>query len=167
MDQTGAAFVEAIEPYGLWPLLLVGAGIALIGVLCVFVLPTWRKNLEAQQELESMKAKAQIEIEREREARKAEEAKIRDERDKERTALDAKTTVILEGLKTTIDTLVSNQEKVDAEIRASRQGSQKMGGTVEDTNAKTTEVLKESHQIHALVENTNRLVNEMHHSWRS
>ena len=140
MDQTGAAFVEAIEPYGLWPLLLVGAGIALIGVLCVFVLPTWRKNLEAQQELEGMKAKAQIEIEREREGRKAKEAEAQAKREVERARLDSQNAVLLEGLKTSIDALVANQERVDAEIKASRTGSQKMGGTVEDTNRKVTEI---------------------------
>ena len=140
MDQTGAAFVKAIEPYGLWPLLLVGAGIAFIGVLCVFVLPTWRKNLEAQQDLESMKAKAQIEIEREREGRKAKEAEAQAKREVERARLDSQNAVLLEGLKTSIDALVANQERVDAEIKASRTGSQKMGGTVEDTNRKVTEI---------------------------
>ena len=140
MDATGAAFVQAVEPYGLFPLLAVGAGIALVAVLCAFVFPAWRKNLEAQREIERMKTEAQIEIERERESRKAQEAESQAKRDVERARLDSQNAVLLEGLKTSIDALVSNQERMDAEIKASRTGSQKMGGTVEDTNRKVTEL---------------------------
>lgn len=140
MDATGAAFVQAVEPYGLFPLLAVGAGIALVAVLCAFVFPAWRKNLEAQREIERMKTEAQIEIERERESRKAQEAEAQTKRDVERARLDSQNAVLLEGLKTSIDALVANQERMDAEIKASRTGSQKMGGTVEDTNRKVTEL---------------------------
>ena len=140
MDATGAAFVQAVEPYGLFPLLAVGAGIALVAVLCAFVFPAWRKNLEAQREIERMKTEAQIEIERERESRKAQEAESQAKRDVERARLDSQNAVLLEGLKTSIDALVANQERMDAEIKASRTGSQKMGGTVEDTNRKVTEL---------------------------
>lgn len=140
MDQTGAALVAAVEPYGLVPLMLLGAGIVVVAVLCAFVLPTWRKNLEAQQDIERMKAEAQIEIERERESRKAKEAEDAAENQRQRAEIDGKTAVLLEGLKTSIDALVANQERVDAEIKASRTGSQKMGGTVEDTNRKVTEI---------------------------
>ena len=140
MDQTGAALVAAVEPYGLAPLMLLGAGIVVVAVLCAFVLPTWRKNLEAQQDIERMKAEAQIEIERERETRKAKEAEDAAENQRQRAEIDGKTAVLLEGLKTSIDALVANQERVDAEIKASRTGSQKMGGTVEDTNRKVTEI---------------------------
>ena len=140
MDQTGAALVAAVEPYGLAPLMLLGAGIVVVAVLCAFVLPTWRKNLEAQQDIERMKAEAQIEIERERESRKAKEAEDAAENQRQRAEIDGKTAVLLEGLKTSIDALVANQERVDAEIKASRTGSQKMGGTVEDTNRKVTEI---------------------------
>lgn len=120
--------------------MLLGAGIVIVAVLCAFVLPTWRKNLEAQQEIERMKAEAQIEIEREREARKAKESEDAAENQRQRAEIDGKTAVLLEGLKTSIDALVANQERVDAEIKASRTGSQKMGGTVEDTNRKVTEL---------------------------
>ena len=140
MDATGAALVAAVEPYGLAPLMLLGAGIVIVAVLCAFVLPTWRKNLEAQQEIELMKAEAQIEIEREREARKAKEAEDVAENQRQRAEIDGKTAVLLEGLKTSIDVLVADQKRVDAEIKASRTGSQKMGGTVEDTNRKVTEI---------------------------
>ena len=140
MDATGAALVAAVEPYGLAPLMLLGAGIVIVAVLCAFVLPTWRKNLEAQQEIELMKAEAQIEIEREREARKAKEAEDAAENQRQRAEIDGKTAVLLEGLKTSIDVLVADQKRVDAEIKASRTGSQKMGGTVEDTNRKVTEI---------------------------
>lgn len=140
MDATGAAFVEAIEPYGLWPLMLVGAGIAVVAVLCAFVLPAWRKNLEAQQEIERMRVDAQIKLDADREARKAREAEEAAENERKRAEIDGRTAMLLEGLKTSIDALVSNQERVDAEIKASRTGSQKMGGTVEDTNRKVTEI---------------------------
>ena len=140
MDQTGAALVKAVEPYGLAPLMVLGAGIVIVAVLCAFILPTWRKNLEAQQGIERMKAEAQIEIEREREGRKAKEAEAQAKREVERARLDSQNAVLLEGLKTSIDALVANQERVDAEIKASRTGSQKMGGTVEDTNRKVTEI---------------------------
>lgn len=120
--------------------MLLGAGIVIVAVLCAFVLPTWRKNLEAQQEIERMKAEAQIEIEREREARKAKEAEDAAENQRQRAEIDGKTAVLLEGLKTSIDVLVADQKRVDAEIKASRTGSQKMGGTVEDTNRKVTEL---------------------------
>ena len=140
MDQTGAAFVEAVEPYGLMPLLFVGAGIAIVVVLCVFVLPTWRKNLEAQQELERMKAEAQIELEREREKRKAEESARQAERDKERAEIDGRQAVTMEGLKTSIDAMRAIQERSNALLEGSRSGSARMGETVEDTNRLVTEI---------------------------
>lgn len=140
MDQTGAAIVEAVSPYGLVPLLVVGAGVAVVAILCVFVLPTWRKNLEAQQDIERMKAEAQIALEREREDRKAKEADAQARREIERAQLDTQNAVLLEGLKTSIDALVSNQERTNALLEGSRGGSQKMGSTVEDTNRKVTEI---------------------------
>ena len=41
MDATGAALVQAVEPYGLMPLFFMGAGIAVVAVLCAFVFPAW------------------------------------------------------------------------------------------------------------------------------
>ena len=140
MDQTGAALVEAIEPYGLPPLLLAGVGIAVVAILCAFVLPTWRKNLEAQQALEDKKAEWGHQLEQQREERKAKEAEAQAQRDVERARLDSQNAVLLEGLKTSIDALVANQERVNAQIESSRGSSQRMGETVDDTNRKVTEL---------------------------
>lgn len=140
MDQTGAALIEAVEPYGLLPLLFIGAGIAVVAVLCAFVLPAWRKNLEAQRDLDRIRVEAQIALERERETRKARESTEQAEDNRRRAEIDGRTAVLLEGMKTTMDALVSNQEVSIAEMRASRQGSQKMGTTVEDTNRKVSDL---------------------------
>ena len=140
MDQTGAALVEAVEPYGLMPLLFVGAGVAIVVILCAFVLPAWRKNLEAQQELERMKAEAQIELERERERRKAKEAEERAEDSRKRAEIDSQNAVLLEGLKTSIDAMRTAQERSNALLEGSRTGSARMGEQVEDTNRKVTEL---------------------------
>lgn len=140
MDETGAALVRAVEPYGLFPLLFMGAGIALVVVLCAWVLPVWRKNNEAKIDIMRAESQARTELEREREARKAKEAEDQAETNRQRAEIDGRTAVLLEGLKTSIDALVANQERVDAEIRASRTGSQKMGETVDDTNRKVTEL---------------------------
>ena len=133
MDQTGAAFVEAVEPYGPGALLVVGIGIALVAVLCAFVLPTWRKNLEAQQALEKMKAEAQIKLESEREKRKAHEAE-------QQAETDAKTAVLMEGMKTSIDAMNTTLTATLARVNESGNRSSKMGETVEDTNRLVTEI---------------------------
>ena len=140
MDATGAALVQAVEPYGIMPLFFLGAGIAVVVVLCAFVFPAWKDKMRADADTERMKAEAQIKLEEQRESRKAEESKLRDEREQERAAIDSKTAVILEGLKTSIDALKSAQEVVTAQIDASRTSSQRMGGMVEDTNRKVSEI---------------------------
>ena len=140
MDATGAALVHAVEPYGLMPLFFLGAGIAVVAVLCAFVFPAWKDKMRADADTERMKAEAQIKLEEQRETRKAEESKLRDEREQERAAIDSKTAVLLEGLKASIDALKSAQEVVTAQIDASRTSSQRMGGMVEDTNRKVSEI---------------------------
>ena len=140
MDATGAALVHEVAGYGLMPLFFLGAGIAAVVVLCAFVFPAWKDKMRADAETERMKAEAQIKLEEQRESRKAEESKLRDEREQERAAIDSKTAVLLEGLKTSIDALKSAQEVVTAQIDASRTSSQRMGGMVEDTNRKVSEI---------------------------
>lgn len=140
MDATGRAYIEAISTYGLFPLLVIGLGAAIVVVLCAFVLPVWKDKMRSDAETERMKAEAQIKLEEQRESRKAEESKLRDEREQERAAIDSKTAVLLEGLKTSIDALKSAQEVVTAQIDASRTSSQRMGGMVEDTNRKVSEI---------------------------
>lgn len=132
--------MQAVEPYGIMPLFFLGAGIAVVAVLCAFVFPAWKDKMRADADTERMKAEAQIKLEEQRESRKAEESKLRDEREQERAAIDSKTAVILEGLKTSIDALKSAQEVVTAQIEASRTNSQRMGGMVEDTNRKVSEI---------------------------
>ena len=121
MDATGAALVQAVEPYGLMPLFFLGAGIAAVAVLCAFVFPAWKDKMRSDADTERMKAEAQIKLE-------------------ERAAIDSKTAVLLEGLKASIDALKSAQEVVTAQIDASRTSSQRMGGMVEDTNRKVSEI---------------------------
>lgn len=140
MDQTGAAFVEAVEPYGPGALLVVGIGIAIVAILCAFVLPTWRKNLEAQQAIERMKAEAQIELERKREERKAAESERQAQMEKERAEIDGRQAVTMEGVKTTIDAMRVTLDHNNALLEGSRSGSAKMGDTVEDTNRLVTEI---------------------------
>lgn len=132
--------MQAVEPYGIMPIFFLGAGIAVVAVLCAFVFPAWKDKMRADADTERMKAEAQIKLEEQRESRKAEESKLRDEREQERAAIDSKTAVILEGLKTSIDALKSAQEVVTAQIDASRTSSQRMGGLVEDTNRKVSEI---------------------------
>lgn len=140
MDQTGAALVEAVEPYGLMPLLFIGAGIALVVVMCAFIFPVWRKNNEAKIDIMRAESQARTELEREREARKAQEAEEQAENNRQRAEIDGRTAVLLEGLKTSIDALVSTQEHVNAQIESSRTSSQKMGSMVEDTNRKVSDL---------------------------
>ena len=132
--------MQAVEPYGLMPLFFLGAGVAAVAVLCAFVFPAWKDKMRSDADTERMKAEAQIKLEEQRETRKAEESKLRDEREQERAAIDSKTAVLLEGLKTSIDALKSAQEVVTAQIDASRTSSQRMGGMVEDTNRKVSEI---------------------------
>lgn len=140
MDETGVALVEAVEPYGLLPLLFVGAGIALVVVMCVFVLPTWRKNLEVQQEIERMKAEAQIKLDSEREKRKAKEAEEQAEDNRKRAEIDGKTAVIMEGMKTSIDAMNTTLTATLARVNESGNRSADMGKTVESTNRMVAEM---------------------------
>lgn len=132
--------MQAVEPYGIMPLLFLGVGIAVVVILCAFVLPVWKRKTEMDAETERIRMEATIKLEQEREARKVQEAKAREEHERERAEIDGKTAVILEGLKTSIDALKSAQEVVTAQIDASRTSSQRMGGLVEDTNRKVSEI---------------------------
>lgn len=140
MDQTGAAFVRAVEPYGLPALLLVGGVFAILVVSCYFLLPAWRKNMDSAREIEEMKARETIKLEREREHRKAEESRMRNENDQERAKIDSRTATILEGIQKTMDALVITQERLEARLDSSSARSSHMGDTVEDTNRKVTEI---------------------------
>ena len=140
MDQTGAAIVEAVSPYGLAPLLLVGVGVAVVAILCVFVLPSWKKNSEAQIEIERMKAEAQIALEREREERKAKESEREAEQRKKDSENDARIAVLMEGVQRNLEIVSSNLEHNNTLLEGSQRGSSKMGVTVEDTNRKVTEL---------------------------
>lgn len=132
--------MQAVEPYGLFPLLVIGIGAAIVVILCTFVLPVWKRKTEMDAETERIRMEATIKLEQEREARKVQEAKAREEHERERAEIDGKTAVILEGLKTSIDALKSAQEVVTAQIDAYRTSSQRMGGMVEDTNRKVSEI---------------------------
>lgn len=132
--------MQAVEPYGIMPLFFLGLGIAVVVILCAFVLPVWKRKTEMDAETERIRMEATIKLDQEREARKVQEAKAREEHERERAEIDGKTAVILEGLKTSIDALKSAQEVVTAQIDASRTSSQRMGGMVEDTNRKVSEI---------------------------
>lgn len=132
--------MQAVEPYGIMPLFFLGVGIAVVVILCAFVLPVWKRKTEMDAETERIRMEATIKLDQEREARKVQEAKAREEHERERAEIDGKTAVILEGLKTSIDALKSAQEVVTAQIDASRTSSQRMGGMVEDTNRKVSEI---------------------------
>lgn len=132
--------MQAVEPYGIMPLFFLGVGIAVVVILCAFVLPVWKRKTEMDAETERIRMEATIKLDQEREARKVQEAKAREEHERERAEIDGKTAVILEGLKTSIDALKSAQEVVTAQIDASRTSSQRMGGLVEDTNRKVSEI---------------------------
>lgn len=132
--------MQAVEPYGIMPLFFLGVGIAVVVILCAFVLPVWKRKTEMDAETERIRMEATIKLDQEREARKVQEAKAREEHERERAEIDGKTAVILEGLKTSIDALKSAQEVVNAQIDASRTSSQRMGCMVEDTNRKVSEI---------------------------
>lgn len=132
--------MQAVEPYGIMPLFFLGVGIAVVVILCAFVLPVWKRKTEMDAETERIRMEATIKLEQEREARKVQEAKAREEHERERAEIDGKTAVILDGLKTSIDALKSAQEVVTAQIDASRTSSQRMGVMVEDTNRKVSEI---------------------------
>lgn len=140
MDEVGAAIVHEAADFGLVPFVAFGVGVAVVAVLCAFVLPVWRKTVEEQREVERMRVEAQIDLDRKREEREAAEAERKAAEARERAEIDGRTAVLLEGLKTSIDALVANQERVDAEIKASRTGSQRMGETVDDTNRKVSDL---------------------------
>lgn len=140
MDQTGAALVHEAAEFGLVPFVAFGIGIAIVAVLCVFVLPAWRKNLEAQQEIERMKAEAQISLEREREDRKAKESEQQAEQHRKDAENDARMAVLMEGVQRTLEVISTNLEHNNTLLEGSRGGSAKMGETVDDTNRKVTEL---------------------------
>lgn len=102
-----------------------------------------------------MKAEAQIKIEGERESRKAKEAEDAAENQRKRAEIDGKTALLLEGLKASIDTLVADQERVSTQFEASRNNSQRMGATVEDTN-------KTAKDTNSAVRETRHMVEDIH-----
>lgn len=140
MDQTGAALVEAIEPYGFTAILVVLFLFVFILVVWKGVLPMVDKTLTEKRAIERLTAEANIELEKERERRKAEESERQSEENKQRAENDGKILVVMEGTKASIDAMNTTMTAFLARINESGNRSLKMGDTVEDTNRKVTEI---------------------------
>ena len=133
MDATGAAFIRAMEPYGLPALILSGVIVAVFFVWVTQIIPYNRKLKEREQDREDRRMQAQIELEQKREEREAAEAKARMERDVERGKMEGRwveamersnvntetNTAELRAVRLSVDTMID-------EIRESREGSKEM-----------------------------------------
>lgn len=150
------AAVHAIDNLAGWPALIFVLGIlAIIALVAIVVIPKWsefkQKKLDNDAEAERIRldneAKhkaAQLDIEREREARKRDEANQRFERDKEMTAIMARSVDAQERSNVAITESNAQMALLHATLELSQKGSAGMRDKVDDMAA-------EVHDIHRVV----------------
>ena len=132
MDNAMIHIIDALAGHG--PIYLFVTGVLCILVFLVIKLtPFW-------QEIKNR----QLDIETEREQRKAEEARMRDERDRENAAIAARQIDAQERSTAAINGITAQMAVITGQLETSQHGSQHMGETVETMAAQV-------HEIHGAV----------------
>lgn len=128
MDTAMMRIVDALAGQGpVW--------LFVIGVLCIMAFVAI-KAMPFWQEVKSR----QLDIEAEREKRKAEEAHMRDERDRENAAIAARQVDAQERSTAAINGISAQMAVLSGRLETSQHGSQHMGDTVETMAAQVNEI---------------------------
>ena len=124
--------VDALATQG--PVWLFVIGVLLImAFVAIKAMPFWKEVKNRQLDIES-----------ERERRKADEAKMRDERDRENAIIAARQVDAQERSTAAINGITAQMAVMNGKLEASQHGSQHMGETVETMAAQV-------HEIHGAV----------------
>lgn len=128
MEQAAVHAVDGLAGSGPGWLFALGCLAILTGVV-VKALPIWR-------DLKS----AQIDIERKREERKADEARMRDERDRENTAIASRQVDAQERSTAAMTAMTAQMAAMEQALEVSRHGSQQMRDQVGDMARQVDEI---------------------------
>ncbi len=120
--------VDGLSAFGPGWLFALGCLVILTGVV-VKALPIWR-DLKA----------AQLDIERQREERKADEARMRDERDRENSAIASRQVDAQERSTAAMTSMTAQMAAMEQALEVSRRGSQQMRDQVGDMAHKVDEI---------------------------
>ena len=140
MDQTGAAIIQEMSQYGLVPLILTIAALCAVLIVCIFVIPVWRRKIEADTQIEKARQEHEAKIESLREQRLSESQEREARLDEERLELNARTAVLIEGMKTSLENLNSTTAAMLATAKESDVRSNKLSDKVDSVATTITRV---------------------------
>ena len=128
VEEAAVHAVDGLTAFGPGWLFALGCLAILTGV-AVKALPVWR-DLKA----------AQLDIERRREERKAEEARLRDERDRENASIASRQVDAQERSTAAMTAMTAQMAAMEQALEVSRRGSQQMRDQVGDMAHKVDEI---------------------------
>ncbi|MCI8425638.1 MAG: hypothetical protein HFJ72_08295 [Adlercreutzia sp.] len=131
MDEAAVHAVDSLGGSG--PGWLLAAGIlAILAIVAIRALPAWQKLREKQIEAETEHKKAQLDIERDREIRKMGEAQMRNEREIETAAIQARMVESQDRATAAMTALNQQMAVMNSQLEMSRDRSALMGTRVDE-----------------------------------
>lgn len=140
MDETGAAFIKAMEPYGLPAIILSFCVVVFLIMIGLVILPTWKKRTEAD-----------IELEHKREERAAKEQQTREELDKQRAALEGRWLAAMESSTKIIGENTETMKSLITSNEASRLSFDSLKNEILESRARNREMQQDIHDIYGIM----------------
>lgn len=134
MEQAAAAYIEGLTSASDGPMWVFAIGVlVIVAVVLIKALPMYREFKTRQ-----------LDIEAEREKRKVEEARMRDERERENAAIAARQVEAQERSTAAMNAMTAQMAVMESRIKESQHGSQNMQTKVEG-------IAVEVHDIHTAI----------------
>lgn len=150
-DATYVHLIDALSAQG--PLWLFVAGLLiLLGFVAVKAMPVLREDRKGRLEIEHEK----LEISRQHELRRAEEARMRDDRDRENAANAARMVDAVNRQSDSAQAMASALNAITTRLDASQGRSAHMGEQVDEVNGRLGTVAQKVDEIHAATVRCNR-----------
>lgn len=149
MESAATEYIRTASGYG--PEWFFGLSLlAIVAVLGVWGMKILSKRMERQLDIEEQRLLKQQEIEQKREARKQEETQARIQHDREMAEIKGqmveaihesnsnteKSNALMESLKVLMESVVSSNNVLHEDIKASQAGSRQMQGDMKDVKNK-------------------------------
>lgn len=134
MEQAAAAYIEGLTSASDGPMWVFAIGVlVIVAVVLIKAFPMYREFKTRQ-----------LDIEAEREKRKVEEARMRDERERENAAIAARQVEAQERSTAAMNAMTAQMAVMESRIKESQHGSQNMQTKVEG-------IAVEVHDIHTAI----------------
>lgn len=134
MEQAAAAYIEGLTAASDGPMWVFAIGVlVIVAVVLIKAFPMYREFKTRQ-----------LDIEADREKRKVEEARLRDERERENAAIAARQVEAQERSTAAMNAMTAQMAVMESRIEASQHGSQNMQTKVEG-------IAVEVHDIHTAI----------------